>query len=159
MLDINTRTPCIPLSNITVVPILGAIFNFYFLPGGHARVRTGNLNISQDYLSRTLFGRCVQISLEARKLLFISSSFPHILEALASYMLLHHVSCTLKILAMREEGLSPLRQNRFLQNVGGLRNCAPGVDIDAFHCTLNVDDPLPYVTYLLFDHLHYLILN
>lgn len=56
-------------------------------------------------------------------------------------------------------GLSLLPQLNTLVNVGGQLAGEEGMDTVTFERSANTDDVLRYVTYLMFDCLHSLILN
>lgn len=74
-------------------------------------------------------------------------------------MLFENVLYTFKMLSTCEECLSLLRQHCSQRAVHGPLKGALGVDSDAFDCLQNVDDALPYIKYLLFKPLNYIILN
>lgn len=63
------------------------------------------------------------------------------------------------MLVTRSEGLSALLEMKTLADVGGPLKREKGVDTAVLDRSANTDEALCYVTYLIFDRPHSLILN
>lgn len=86
-------------------------------------------------------------------------SFLRILGDLAPQVLLDNVYCTFIVLSTNEERMYPSTQNCLRRAVGGPMKSTLGVNTDALDRLSNVDHAFRYVTNLLSDCLHHLILN